>query len=219
MTRLIVLLTAITAVAALRLVPHPPNFSPIDAMALFSGAYVGRRSLSFAAPLAALFLSDLVLGFYHGMTTVYATVALIVVIGWWVSSRRTPLRIGAAAVASSVVFFVITNFGMWLFSGFYPGDLPGASRLLHRSDPVLPKHACRGPILHGPSVRRVPYRGAPGPDAEGRPAPARLSCNFLPLPVEAPIILSLLVGTSQSQGNQSDEVRYPPRLPHDQGRR
>jgi hypothetical protein len=120
MTRLAALLSAIAVAAVLRLVPHPPNFSPIDAMALFGGAYLGRRWIAFAAPLAALLLSDFVLGFYHGMATVYATVALIVAIGWWVSSRRTPLRIAAAAVASSVTFFVITNFGMWLFSGFYP---------------------------------------------------------------------------------------------------
>ena len=125
MSRLIVLLCAIFAAAALRLVPHPPNFSPIDAMALFSGAYLGRRSIAFIAPLAALLLSDLVLGFYHGMATVYATVALIVVIGWWLSARRTPLRVGAAAVASSITFFVITNFGMWLFSGFYPLTVGG----------------------------------------------------------------------------------------------
>src|SRR5690349_17782284 len=123
--RLAALLTAIAVAALLRLVPHPPNFSPIDAMALFSGAYVGRRALAFVAPLAALLLSDLVLGFYHGIATVYATVALIVVIGWWVSSRRTPLRIGAGALAGSVVFFVITNFGMWLFSGFYPVTYAG----------------------------------------------------------------------------------------------
>jgi hypothetical protein len=120
MTRLTALLLAIVAAAALRLVPHPPNFSPIDAMALFSGAYLGKRWVAFVAPLAALLLSDLLLGFYHGMATVYATVALIVVVGWWLSAHRTPLRIGAAALASSVIFFVITNFGMWLFSGFYP---------------------------------------------------------------------------------------------------
>jgi hypothetical protein len=125
MTRLIALLSAIAAAAALRLVPHPPNFSPIDAMALFSGAYLGRRGIAFVAPLAALLLSDLVLGFYHGVATVYATVALIVVIGWWLSSKRTPLRIGIAAIASSVTFFVITNFGMWLFSGFYPVTYAG----------------------------------------------------------------------------------------------
>ena len=120
MTRLIALVTAIAAAAALRLIPHPPNFSPIDAMALFSGAYLARRWASFVAPFAALLLSDAVLGFYHGMATVYAAVALIVMIGWWVSSRRTPIRIAVAAVTSSVLFFVITNFGMWLFSGFYP---------------------------------------------------------------------------------------------------
>ena len=119
-TRLLALLSAIVAAAALRLVPHPPNFSPIDAMALFSGAYLGRRSLAFVAPLAALLLSDLVLGFYAGMAFVYASVALVVLIGWWVSSRRTALRIAAGALAGSVAFFVITNFGMWLFSGFYP---------------------------------------------------------------------------------------------------
>ena len=118
--RLVALLSAIAAAAALRLVPHPPNFSPIDAMALFSGAYVGRRALAFAAPLAALLLSDLVLGFYAGMNFVYASVALIVLIGWALSGRRTVLRVGAAAIAGSAVFFLITNFGMWLFSGFYP---------------------------------------------------------------------------------------------------
>jgi hypothetical protein len=123
--RLGALLSAIVTAAVLRLVPHPPNFSPIDAMALFSGAYLGRRGIAFVAPLAALLLSDIVLGFYHGMATVYATVALIVVIGWWVSSRRTPLRIGAAAIASSITFFLITNLGMWLFSGFYPVTYAG----------------------------------------------------------------------------------------------
>lgn len=118
--RLTTLLAAIAAAAALRLLPHPPNFSPIDAMALFSGAYVGRRALAFAAPIAALLLSDLFLGFYAGMNFVYASVALIVLIGWWVSKRKTVLGIGAGALAGAASFFVITNFGMWLFSGFYP---------------------------------------------------------------------------------------------------
>ena len=119
-TRLLALLSAITAAAALRLVPHPPNFTPIGAMALFSGAYLGRRGVAFVAPLAALLLSDLLLGFYAGMGFVYASVALIVLIGWWVSSRRTMLGVAAGAFAGSVSFFVITNVGMWLFSGFYP---------------------------------------------------------------------------------------------------
>jgi hypothetical protein len=123
--RLITLLSAILAAAALRLVPHPPNFTPIGAMALFSGAYLGRRGVAFLAPLAALFLSDLALGFYHGMATVYCSVALIVVLGSLVLRRASAIRVGAAALASSILFFVLTNFGMWLSSGFYPRTLPG----------------------------------------------------------------------------------------------
>jgi hypothetical protein len=124
--RIFTLLTAILAAAALRLVPHPPNFTPIGAMALFSGAYLGRRgAVALVAPLGALFLSDLVLGFYRGMPTVYFSVALIVIIGWMALRRVSPLRVGGAAIASSVLFFVLTNFGMWLSSGFYPHTLAG----------------------------------------------------------------------------------------------
>jgi hypothetical protein len=119
--RLTALVAAIFAAAAMRLIPHPPNFAPIAAMALFSGAYMPRKLLAFVAPFAALILSDIALGgFYPGMNFVYLGFALTVLIGWALAKRKTPLAIGAAAVASSVLFFVLTNFGMWLFSGFYP---------------------------------------------------------------------------------------------------
>jgi hypothetical protein len=119
--RLVALLTAIFGAAALRLVPHPPNFSPIAAMALFAGAYMPRNLLAFVAPFGALILSDVALGgFYPGMNFVYLSFALTVLIGWAVASRKTPLTIGAAAVAGSILFFILTNFGMWLFSGIYP---------------------------------------------------------------------------------------------------
>ena len=125
-SRILALLFVILVAAALRLVPHPPNFTPIGAMALFSGAYLGRRgAIAFAAPLGALFLSDLVLGFYRGMPTVYFSMALVVIIGWLSLRRVSPIRVGAAAIAGSLLFFSITNFGMWLFSGFYPRTLAG----------------------------------------------------------------------------------------------
>ena len=124
--RLTAIFVAILVAAALRLVPHPPNFTPIGAMALFSGAYLGRKGvIAFAAPLGALLLSDLFLGFYRGMPTVYFSVALVVIVGGLSLQRVSPLRIGAAAIASSVLFFVVTNFGMWLSSGFYPRTLAG----------------------------------------------------------------------------------------------
>lgn len=114
------LLATIVAAAAMRLVPHPPNFTPIAAMALVSGAYLPRRALSFAAPFGALLVSDAILGFYPGIGVVYAAFALTILIGWVLASKRSPLRIGIATVASSVLFFVVTNFGMWLSSGIYP---------------------------------------------------------------------------------------------------
>jgi len=119
--RLLALVIAICAAAAMRLLPHPPNFSPIAAMALFGGAYLPRRALAFAAPFGALILSDALLGgFYSGIAFVYFSFALTVLIGWAVAKRKTVVTIGAAALASSVLFFIVTNFGMWLFSGFYP---------------------------------------------------------------------------------------------------
>jgi hypothetical protein len=124
-SRMIALLSAILAAAALRLVPHPPNFSPIGAMALFSGAYLGRRSLAFVAPFGALLLSDAILGFYSGMAFQYLSVALIVLIGWLALSRISVLRLGLAAVASSALFFAVSNLGVWLVSGMYPHTMSG----------------------------------------------------------------------------------------------
>jgi len=124
-SRIIALLSAIVFAAFLRLVPHPPNFTPIRAMALFSGAYLGRRPLAFAAPLGAMLLSDAVLGFYSGMWVTYLAIALIVVLGWIALRRISVLRVAGAALASSALFFLVSNFGTWALSGMYPLTGPG----------------------------------------------------------------------------------------------
>ncbi len=123
--RAIAILTAIVLAAAMRLVPHPPNFSPVAAMALFSGAHLARRGLGFVAPLGALFLSDIFIGFHSQMLTVYGSMALIVCLGWLLARRRSAASIGLAAVAGSVLFYAITNFGVWAFSDMYPKTLAG----------------------------------------------------------------------------------------------
>jgi hypothetical protein len=123
--RLLAILSAIFVAAVLRLVPHPPNFTPVGAIALFAGAYLGRRGLAFAAPLGALLLSDLALGFYPELAFVYLSTAAAVIIGWAVASRKTILGVGLAALASSVLFFTVTNFGVWLVMDYYPKTLAG----------------------------------------------------------------------------------------------
>jgi hypothetical protein len=123
--RLAALFAAIFAAAALRLVPHPPNFAPIAAMALFAGAQLPRKALSFVAPFAALLLSDSVIGFYAGAGFVYFSFAATVLIGWAIASRRNPVTIGLASISSSVLFFVLTNFGVWASGTMYPHSLGG----------------------------------------------------------------------------------------------
>ena len=123
--RLAALISIVLAAALSRLIPHPPNMTSLTAVALFGGAYFSDRRLAFLVPLAALFLSDLVLGFYGHMEVVYSSFALIVCIGLWLGKDRSVLRIAVAALTSSVLFFLLTNFGVWAFGSLYPRTLDG----------------------------------------------------------------------------------------------
>ena len=114
------LLTGIIIAAAFfRLIPHPPNFAPIAAMALFGGAYFSKKWAAFLIPLAAMFVTDLFLGFHATMWAVYLSFALIVVIGMMMIKQKKVGNIFFASVTASVTFFVLTNFGVWLSTPYY----------------------------------------------------------------------------------------------------
>jgi hypothetical protein len=123
--RLLALIAMVLVAAASRLIPHPPNLASISAIALFGGAYFSDRRLAFLIPLTALLLSDLILGFYSHMEVVYLSFALIVCIGLWLQKKRSVFQIAGAALASSVLFFLLTNFGVWAFESLYPKTLEG----------------------------------------------------------------------------------------------
>lgn len=109
-----------------RLLPHPPNFIPIGAMALFTGAHMGLRPAAFAVPLLAMLVSDLLIGLHMLMPVVYGSFALITVLGWAVlRTRRSPWRLGGAALLASTLFYLITNFGVWALGSWYPKTLEG----------------------------------------------------------------------------------------------
>jgi hypothetical protein len=118
--RFTMLAVMILAAAASRLIPHPPNFTPIAAIALFGGAHFSSKRVAFLVPLAGLFLSDLVFGFYAITPVVYGSFALTVCLGFWVRHRRSVQRIAFAAIASAVLFFMLTNFGVWAIDNLYP---------------------------------------------------------------------------------------------------
>jgi len=115
----------ILGAALTRLLPHPWNFTPIGAMALFSGATFRDRRLAFVVPLATLFLSDLVIGLHFLMWAVYGSFALMVWLGTWLRARRRLWPIAATTLAGSVLFFVVTNFAVWLSGMTYPKTAAG----------------------------------------------------------------------------------------------
>lgn len=131
------LLAALIFVAALsRIIPHPPNFSPIEAVALFGGAYFAKRHWALLVPLAAMFASDLVLGLVNGgiywsyfasagYLMVYACIALSTVLGFGLRGKVSGGRVLGYSLAGSLLFFVLTNFGVWAFESMYPHNATG----------------------------------------------------------------------------------------------
>ncbi len=119
------LIAGMILLAALsRLVPHPWNFSPLEAMALFAGAHIGRRWLSTLVPLLALFVSDLFLGFYEGIWVTYLCFALIALAGRGLRNAGAS-RIAVFGLASATGFFIVSNFSVWALGTMYPHTAAG----------------------------------------------------------------------------------------------
>ncbi|MEM7549052.1 MAG: DUF6580 family putative transport protein [Bacteroidota bacterium] len=114
---------------------HPSNFAPVDAVALFSGAYIARRWLSIAIPLLFVWIGDVIVNygyygrfvaFYDGFYWQYGTYALIVLLGFIMLNKKVkPLNVLGASLSASVLFFVLTNFGVWASGTLYPKTIEG----------------------------------------------------------------------------------------------
>jgi hypothetical protein len=125
-TRFSLAIVLILLAAASRLVPHPYNFSPIDGLALFSGAIFARKKIfAFLIPMIALFLGDLILGFHETMVYIYAAVGLMAFLGRRLGENPKVSSILQYSLLSSVLFFAITNFGVWMSSNLYPHTSAG----------------------------------------------------------------------------------------------
>jgi hypothetical protein len=123
--RTVFALVIILIAAALRIAPHPWNFTPIGAMALFSGAVVRDRRIALLFPILTLFLGDIFVGFHKLMPVVYASFLLSVLIGRWLQNHRTLARITGATLLGAAQFFIVTNFAVWALGSFYPRTLAG----------------------------------------------------------------------------------------------
>jgi hypothetical protein len=117
--RILLICCFILFAAAVRILPHPWNFTPIGAMAIFSGAKLNSKWTAFLMPLSALFLGDIFVGLYKLMIVVYLSFCLSVLIGRYVRGRQTFMPLSVATLLGAVQFFLVTNLGIWA-AGYAP---------------------------------------------------------------------------------------------------
>lgn len=112
--------------AIARILPHPPNFAPIGAMALFGGVYLGRKQ-AFVLPILAMILSDLIIGFdsLPLRVSVYGSFLIAILIGLWLKEHLNLKNLAISSLSASIIFFMITNFAVWAFGTMYTKDLSG----------------------------------------------------------------------------------------------
>ena len=114
-------ISLILILAFARLIPHPPNFTPIIAVALISGYFFKNINLSLLILLVAMLLSDLFIGFYENMIFVYASLLLITFVFHKISKKINFKNLFIYGFAGSFIFFVVSNFGVWVLGS--PGVL------------------------------------------------------------------------------------------------
>jgi hypothetical protein len=139
-SRTLVVAGMVVLAALTRLVEHPPNFWAGTALALFGAAYLPSRKLALVVPVVAVVLSDLWLevltrmgwvtgwmvsgrGFHPMMWVIYGTTVLIALLGFTLRKHRTIPAVAGVTLLGSVIFFVVTNFGVWCLDPYYPQTL------------------------------------------------------------------------------------------------
>ena len=109
----------LVALAFFRLIPHPPNFTPILAISVFAGIKFKDNLFSYLVPVSAMLVSDAIIGFHNGMIIIYLAIVLSAFIA------RKFNTINTSVLSSSILFFLITNFQVWMMSSSYPKSLFG----------------------------------------------------------------------------------------------
>ena len=125
-TRFWVIILLMVVAAFSRVIPHPINFAPVGAMALFGGAYLQDKKWAFFAPLLALWVSDVIINyliydqlvwFYQGFYWVYGAFSLITLLGVLCLKSTGVYKLFGVTVTASFIFFIISNFGVWYSFG------------------------------------------------------------------------------------------------------
>ena len=148
--RISVITFLILLAAFSRIIPHMPNFSPLGAICLFGAAHLQKKWQVFLIPLAAAWLSDLFINnviygayypeftwFYGGFYWQYGTYLLIMCIALLLFKTINIKRMLGGSLMATVVFFLVTNFGVWLASPTYPQNIAGLMQCYAMGIPFL----------------------------------------------------------------------------------
>ena len=135
-TSLLIGIALVVLGVTLRLVPHIPNFAPIGAIALFGGAILSWR-IALWLPLVVMFISDVILGFYQGIEFTWLGFLLVAVFGMLLSRRGFLARISLGVLGIGIIFFIVSNFGVWLTSGMYSHTWAGLVQCYYMALPFF----------------------------------------------------------------------------------
>ena len=105
-----------------RIIPHPPNFTPILATAIIAPMLIKDRWYGIAIPIVAMFISDVIIGFHPYQFVIYATILSIALVS---PMHKNYTMLGIMAVGGSVWFFITTNFAVWIVMDYYPKTVEG----------------------------------------------------------------------------------------------
>tara|TARA_B110000438_G_C15806446_1_gene647611 strand:- start:1721 stop:2323 length:603 start_codon:yes stop_codon:yes gene_type:complete len=116
--KIIVFLISVLILSQFRLIDHPWNFTPVIAFGILAGYYLKNVFYGYALIILSMILGDLIIGFHNLIFFTYLGLLFSVVIGKYIQQLKIK-QIFLSSIASAVIFFVISNFGVWLLGGFY----------------------------------------------------------------------------------------------------
>jgi hypothetical protein len=119
-----------------RMVPHLPNFTPLAAIALFGGFYLDKK-FAFVVPLAAMAVSDYFIGFSSDWMFVYGSFLAIGALALSMQSRKSAAVVAGTTLAGSMIFFAVTNFGVWATQAWYPKTAAGLAECFTMAVPFF----------------------------------------------------------------------------------
>lgn len=133
-----------------RILPHPANFTPIAAIALFSGTKL-KYKWALIIPFLTMLISDYFIGFHNTMLYVYGSFGLIVILGLLLKKHYSASSIALSSLTGSILFYIITNFGVWLQSGMYPHTTYGLIHCYYMAIPFF-RNTLLGDIIYATAI-------------------------------------------------------------------